>query len=35
MAAIGDKFGSSLIAQTAEVPTRPWSGARVKYYPKN
>ncbi|KAK9270276.1 hypothetical protein L1049_025853 [Liquidambar formosana] len=31
MAALGDKIGSSLIAQAAEVPTLPWSGSHVKY----
>ncbi|KAL2503796.1 Acetyl-CoA carboxylase 1 [Abeliophyllum distichum] len=30
MAALGDKIGSSLIAQAAEVPTLPWSGSQVK-----
>ncbi|KAL5543129.1 hypothetical protein UlMin_010839 [Ulmus minor] len=35
MAAIGDKFGSSLIAQMAEVPTRLWSGAHVKISPES
>ncbi|KAI4337725.1 hypothetical protein L6164_016106 [Bauhinia variegata] len=30
MAALGDKIGSSLIAQAAEVPTLPWSGSHVK-----
>ncbi|XP_052188195.1 acetyl-CoA carboxylase 1-like [Diospyros lotus] len=30
MAALGDKVGSSLIAQAAEVPTLPWSGSHVK-----
>ena len=29
MAALGDKIGSSLIAQAAEVPTLPWSGSHV------
>ncbi|XP_031392733.1 acetyl-CoA carboxylase 1-like [Punica granatum] len=33
MAALGDKIGSSLIAQTAEVPTLPWSGSHVKISP--
>ncbi|KAG6438183.1 hypothetical protein SASPL_103120 [Salvia splendens] len=30
MAALGDKIGSSLIAQAATVPTLPWSGSHVK-----
>ncbi|XP_057531974.1 acetyl-CoA carboxylase 1-like [Amaranthus tricolor] len=30
MAALGDKIGSSLIAQAADVPTLPWSGSHVK-----
>ncbi|MCO5565015.1 hypothetical protein L7F22_018685 [Adiantum nelumboides] len=30
MAALGDKIGSSLIAQAAGVPTLPWSGSQVK-----
>eukprot|EP00897_Mesotaenium_endlicherianum_P010369 jgi/Mesen1/9360/ME000061S08809 len=29
MAALGDKIGSSLIAQTAKVPTLGWSGSQV------
>lgn len=29
MAALGDKIGSSLIAQAANVPTLPWSGSHV------
>ena len=29
MAALGDKIGSSLIAQEANVPTLPWSGSHV------
>jgi hypothetical protein len=29
MAALGDKIGSSLIAQAAGVPTLPWSGSDV------
>ncbi|KAI8004243.1 Acetyl-CoA carboxylase 1 [Camellia lanceoleosa] len=33
MAALGDKIGSSLIAQAAEVPTLPWSGSHVKIQP--
>ncbi|KAF1893158.1 hypothetical protein Lal_00001593 [Lupinus albus] len=35
MAALGDKIGSSLIAQAAEVPTLPWSGSHVKIPPEN
>ncbi|XP_008803739.1 acetyl-CoA carboxylase 1-like [Phoenix dactylifera] len=30
MAALGDKIGSSLIAQAAGVPTLPWSGSHVQ-----
>ncbi|TXG52858.1 hypothetical protein EZV62_022027 [Acer yangbiense] len=30
MSALGDKIGSSLIAQAADVPTLPWSGSHVK-----
>lgn len=30
MAALGDKIGSSLIAQAAQIPTVPWSGSHVK-----
>nr|ASZ00207.1 acetyl-CoA carboxylase 2 [Geranium maderense] len=33
MGALGDKIGSSLIAQAAEVPTLPWSGSHVKISP--
>ncbi|XP_042397197.1 acetyl-CoA carboxylase 1-like [Zingiber officinale] len=33
MAALGDKIGSSLIAQAAGVPTLAWSGSRVKIPP--
>lgn len=29
MGALGDKIGSSLIAQAADVPTLPWSGSHV------
>lgn len=29
MGALGDKIGSSLIAQAAEVPTLAWSGSHV------
>ncbi|KAF7816939.1 acetyl-CoA carboxylase 1-like [Senna tora] len=35
MAALGDKIGSSLIAQAAEVPTLPWSGSHVKMLPES
>ncbi|KAJ7959050.1 Acetyl CoA carboxylase [Quillaja saponaria] len=35
MAALGDKIGSSLIAQAAEVPTLPWSGSYVKIPPES
>uniref|UniRef100_A0A2P2K1R6 Homomeric Acetyl-CoA Carboxylase Hom-ACCase n=1 Tax=Rhizophora mucronata TaxID=61149 RepID=A0A2P2K1R6_RHIMU len=35
MAALGDKIGSSLIAQAADVPTLPWSGSHVKISPEN
>ncbi|PIN24736.1 Acetyl-CoA carboxylase [Handroanthus impetiginosus] len=35
MAALGDKIGSSLIAQAAEVPTLPWSGSHVKIPPES
>lgn len=35
MAALGDKIGSSLIAQAAEVPTLPWSGSHVKTPPES
>lgn len=34
MAALGDKIGSSLIAQAAGVPTLPWSGSHVKVPPE-
>nr|BBG67099.1 acetyl-CoA carboxylase [Gnetum ula] len=34
MAALGDKIGSSLIAQAAGVPTLPWSGSHVKIPPE-
>lgn len=30
MGALGDKIGSSLIAQAADVPTLPWSGSHVR-----
>ncbi|KAJ0232077.1 Acetyl-CoA carboxylase [Hirschfeldia incana] len=33
MEALGDKIGSSLIAQAADVPTLPWSGSHVKIPP--
>lgn len=32
MAALGDKIGSSLIAQAADVPTLPWSGSHVSKF---
>lgn len=32
MAALGDKIGSSHIAQAAGVPTLPWSGSHVKIH---
>lgn len=32
MAALGDKIGSSLIAQAADVPTLPWSGSHVSVH---
>lgn len=32
MAALGDKIGSSLIAQAAGVPTLPWSGSHVNFH---
>ncbi|XP_047324007.1 acetyl-CoA carboxylase 1-like [Impatiens glandulifera] len=35
MAALGDKIGSSLIAQAADVPTLPWSGSSVKIPPES
>lgn len=34
MAALGDKVGSSIIAQAAGVPTLSWSGSQVSYYMK-
>lgn len=33
MSALGDKIGSSLIAQAAGVPTLPWSGSHVSLSP--
>lgn len=30
MAALGDKIGSTILAQAANVPTIPWSGSGVK-----
>ncbi|XP_052118798.1 acetyl-CoA carboxylase 1-like [Arachis duranensis] len=33
MAALGDKIGSPLIAQAAEVPTLSWNGSHVKIPP--
>ncbi|XP_043720537.1 acetyl-CoA carboxylase 1-like [Telopea speciosissima] len=35
MGALGDKIGSSLIAQAAGVPTLPWSGSHVKIPPES
>ncbi|RZC49276.1 hypothetical protein C5167_017697 [Papaver somniferum] len=35
MGALGDKIGSSLIAQAAGVPTVPWSGSHVKIPPQS
>ncbi|KAA8522505.1 hypothetical protein F0562_013134 [Nyssa sinensis] len=35
MGALGDKIGSSLIAQAAEVPTLAWSGSHVKIPPES
>ncbi|KAK4428493.1 Acetyl-CoA carboxylase 1 [Sesamum alatum] len=35
MGALGDKIGSSLIAQAADVPTLPWSGSHVKIPPES
>nr|ASZ00210.1 acetyl-CoA carboxylase 2 [Pelargonium cotyledonis] len=35
MGALGDKIGSSLIAQAAQVPTLPWSGSHVEISPDN
>ncbi|CAL9059059.1 acetyl-CoA carboxylase 1 [Musa acuminata AAA Group] len=35
MAALGDKIGSSLIAQAAGVPTLPWSGSHVRIPPES
>ncbi|XP_078444869.1 acetyl-CoA carboxylase 1-like [Wolffia australiana] len=35
MAALGDKIGSSLIAQAAGVPTLPWSGSKVQIPPES
>lgn len=32
MNALGDKIGSSLIAQAAGVPTLPWSGSHVSFF---
>ena len=29
MAALGDKIGSTILAQAADVPTIPWSGSGV------
>jgi acetyl-CoA carboxylase / biotin carboxylase 1 len=33
MAALGDKVGSSILAQSAGVPTLPWSGSGVTIFP--
>lgn len=30
MWALGDKIASSIVAQTADVPTLPWSGSELK-----
>lgn len=30
MWALGDKIASSIVAQTAEIPTLPWSGSELK-----
>lgn len=30
MWALGDKVASSIVAQTAEIPTLPWSGSDLK-----
>jgi len=30
MAALGDKIGSTILAQAADVPTIPWSGSDLK-----
>ncbi|CAI8603511.1 unnamed protein product [Vicia faba] len=35
MGALGDKIGSSLIAQAANVPTLPWSASHVKIPPES
>ncbi|KAI5421098.1 hypothetical protein KIW84_044803 [Lathyrus oleraceus] len=35
MTALGDKIGSSLIAQAADVPTLPWSGSHVRIPPES
>ncbi|XP_078164139.1 acetyl-CoA carboxylase 1-like isoform X1 [Carex rostrata] len=35
MSALGDKIGSSLIAQAAGVPTLPWSGSHVQIQQEN
>lgn len=32
MSALGDKIGSSLIAQAARVPTLPWNGSHVIFF---
>ncbi len=33
MAALGDKIGSTILAQSAGVPTIPWSGSGVTWQP--
>lgn len=30
MWALGDKVASSIVAQTADIPTLPWSGSELK-----
>lgn len=32
MWSLGDKIASSIVAQTADVPTLPWSGSGKRYY---
>lgn len=32
MWALGDKIASSIVAQTAGIPTLPWSGSGKKFY---
>lgn len=31
MALLGDKIGSTILAQSADVPTIPWSGSNVTW----